>query len=374
MKIHLVAGARPNFMKIAPLHKALSGRPDRFTPVFVHTGQHYDAAMSDAFLRDLGLPDPDISLGVGSGSHAVQTSKIMTAYEQAVLKDRPDLVMVVGDVNSTIACALVATKLVIPVAHVEAGLRSFDRAMPEEINRVLTDHLSDLLFTTCEDGNVNLKKEGIPDSKIHLVGNMMIESIIQCMPRIEASDAVSRLGLKPGEYGLLTLHRPSNVDDEAMLKEILGAVMEISKRIPVVFPAHPRTQKQMKTFGIDPSSTSGGLRVTEPMGYLDFLALQKTARLVLTDSGGVQEETTFFGVPCLTLRENTERPITVAEGTNRLVPLNHQAIREAAEEALDGKSRPGRVPALWDDGVAGRIVTVLDRCAPTDSARLHGTH
>lgn len=360
MKIHLIAGARPNFMKIAPLHKALSANPDRFTPVFVHTGQHYDAAMSDAFLRDLGLPNPDIALGVGSGSHAVQTSKIMIAYEQAVLKDRPDLVMVVGDVNSTIACALVATKLCIPVAHVEAGLRSFDRAMPEEINRVLTDHLSDLLFTTCEDGNVNLKNEGIPDSKIHLVGNLMIESIIQCMPKIEASDAVSRLGLKAGEYGLLTLHRPSNVDDEAMLKEILGAVMEISKRIPIVFPAHPRTQKQMKAFGIDPASTSGGLRVTEPMGYLDFLALQKTARLVLTDSGGVQEETTFFGVPCLTLRENTERPITVREGTNRLVPLKREAIMDIFLNIFYRNDHPRDGLKYWDNKVGSRILEVID--------------
>lgn len=359
MKIHLIAGARPNFMKIAPLHKALSAHPDRFNPVFVHTGQHYDAAMSDAFLRDLGLPNPDISLGVGSGSHAVQTSKIMIAYEQAVLNDRPDLVMVVGDVNSTIACALVSVKLGIPVAHVEAGLRSFDRAMPEEINRVLTDHLSDLLFTTCEDGNVNLRNEGIPDSKIHLVGNLMIESIIQCMPKIEASDAVSRLGLKVGEYGLLTLHRPSNVDDEAMLKEILSAVMEIAKKIPIVFPAHPRTQKQMKAFGIDPSTTAGGLRVTEPMGYLDFLALQKTSKIVLTDSGGVQEETTFFGVPCLTLRENTERPITVREGTNRLVPLKRVDILQAAMDRLDIGARSRSALVYWDEKVSGRIMIEL---------------
>jgi UDP-N-acetylglucosamine 2-epimerase (non-hydrolysing) len=361
MKIHLIAGARPNFMKIAPLHKALSGRADRFTPVFVHTGQHYDVRMSDAFLRDLGLPAPDISLGVGSGSHAVQTSKIMIAYEQAVLAEKPDLVMVVGDVNSTIACALVATKLGIRVAHVEAGLRSFDRAMPEEINRILTDHLSDLLFTTCEDGNENLGREGIDGSKIHLVGNLMIESIIQCMPRIESSGAAGRLNLKSVPYGLLTLHRPSNVDDPAMLAEILGAVNEISSDLPVVFPAHPRTQKQMKEFGLSAATGAGRLILTEPMGYLDFLSLQKGARLVLTDSGGVQEETTFFGVPCLTLRENTERPITVREGTNRLVPLNRGAIIAAAAEVLDKGARVhGKAPKFWDDGVAARILGVLE--------------
>jgi UDP-N-acetylglucosamine 2-epimerase (non-hydrolysing) len=348
-------------MKIAPLYQALSGKPDRFAPVFVHTGQHYDARMSDAFLRDLGLPSPDISLGVGSGSHAVQTSKIMIAYEQAVFADRPDWVLVVGDVNSTIACALVATKLGIRVAHVEAGLRSFDRAMPEEVNRVLTDHLSDLLFTTCEDGNENLRREGIGESKVHFVGNLMIESIIRCMPKIEASDAVGRLGMEPGRFGLLTLHRPSNVDDEATLREILGAVLEVSASLPVVFPAHPRTQKQMKAFGIDAGPSAAGLRVVEPLGYLDFLALQKAAKLVLTDSGGVQEETTFFGVPCLTLRENTERPITVREGTNRLVPLNRKAIVSAAAGALE-RGVSGRRGALkfWDDRVAARIAGVIE--------------
>jgi UDP-N-acetylglucosamine 2-epimerase (non-hydrolysing) len=363
MKIHLVAGARPNFMKIAPLHRALSGRPDRFRPVFVHTGQHYDANMSGAFLRDLGLPAPDVSLGVGSGSHAVQTARIMTAFEEAVMKDRPDLVMVVGDVNSTVACALVAVKLLIPVAHVEAGLRSRDRSMPEEVNRVVTDHLSDLLFTTCADGGANLAAEGIAASKVHFVGNLMIESILHCMPRILASDAPDRLGLAPGGYALLTLHRPSNVDDPAVFRGIMGAVLEVAERIPVVFPAHPRTAGRMREFGMAAGGEGPGrgVRVVEPMGYLDFLRLQKDAKFTLTDSGGVQEETTFFGVPCLTLRENTERPVTVTEGTNRLAGLDPRAILRESLALLDGGRPSGRVPKFWDGGVAERIVGVLGR-------------
>jgi UDP-N-acetylglucosamine 2-epimerase (non-hydrolysing) len=359
--VHLIAGARPNFMKIAPLYRKMKSLPERFRPVFVHTGQHYDANMSDAFLRDLGLPEPDIALGVGSASHAVQTAKIMTVFEKAVLKDKPDLVMVVGDVNSTIACALVASKLSIPIAHVEAGLRSFDRTMPEEINRMLTDHLSDFLFTTCEDGNNNLIREGINPSKIHFVGNTMIESIIACMPRIEASKALEQNRLKPGGYALLTLHRPSNVDEESAFLGIMGAVRKIAERIPVVFPAHPRTQKRMREFGILAESDNHGLIVTEPMGYFDFLSLQKHAKFVLTDSGGVQEETTFFKVPCLTLRDNTERPITISQGTNRLVGIAGEKILEAGSKLLDGETVGGRLPKWWDEGVADRILEVLVR-------------
>ncbi len=362
MKVILVAGARPNFMKVAPILKRLRAHPADFLPVFVHTGQHYDADMSEVFLADLGLPQPDYYLGVGSGSHAEQTAGVMKAFEQVALAERPDLVIVVGDVNSTLAAALVAAKLCVPVAHVEAGLRSFDRSMPEEINRILTDHLCDLLFTTCEDANTNLRAEGIPEDKIHFVGNTMVESLLTWRAQAERSTIGRRLGVEPGHYCLVTLHRPSNVDEPERLKGLFRALQRIAAQIPVVFPAHPRTQNRLREFGLwQPGAEVGQLMILDPLGYIDFLWLESHARLVVTDSGGVQEETTILGVPCLTVRENTERPITIAMGTNVLVGTDPERLVGEAERVLAGRGKSGSIPPLWDAEVSARIVAVLQQ-------------
>jgi UDP-N-acetylglucosamine 2-epimerase (non-hydrolysing) len=315
LKILAVVGARPNFMKVAPLIWEAQRRGG-IAVRLVHTGQHYDEKMSQLFFDELRLPRPDVNLEVGSGSHAVQTAEVMKRFEPVVIAEKPDLVLVVGDVNSTIACALTAVKLLVPVAHVEAGLRSFDRTMPEEINRVLTDAISDWLFVTEPSGLDNLRKEGVPAERVFFVGNVMMDTLVTCRPRVDASRVLERIGVQPGRYAVLTLHRPANVDDPATLGRLMGAVERLQREVPFVFPVHPRTERTMRPY------REGGalpnLIFSEPLGYLDFMKLLSQARLVLTDSGGVQEETTFLGVPCLTMRENTERPVTVTEGTNRL--------------------------------------------------------
>ncbi len=358
-RIFLVAGARPNFMKIAPIMAEMRKYPDRIQPVFIHTGQHYDDQMSKVFLEELEVPEPDVYLGVGSGSHARQTAGVMAAFEKVALEEKPDLIVVVGDVNSTLACTLVAAKLWIPVAHVEAGLRSNDRTMPEEINRVVTDQLADILFTICRDADANLKHEGIPEEKIHFVGNVMIESLLNYQSKVDASSILEKLELKKGKYVLTTLHRPSNVDNKKMFTEIMDALNRIQQDILVVFPAHPRTQKQINTFGFE--NRNHRLILTPPFGYFDFLKLEKNACFVLTDSGGVQEETTFFGVPCLTIRENTERPITITEGTNILVGNKSEAIISESMNILGGKKKSGKIPQFWDDEVSRRIVEVIQK-------------
>jgi UDP-N-acetylglucosamine 2-epimerase (non-hydrolysing) len=351
--VHVI-GARPNYMKIAPLIEALRAFP--FRQVLVNTGQHYDDMMARAFVRDLALPTPDYDLDVGSASHAVQTAKVMIAFEQVCLTERPDLVVVVGDVNSTLAASLVAAKLLIPVAHVEAGLRSNDRTMPEEINRIVTDRLSDVLLTPSADGNENLIAEGVPADKIHLVGNIMIDSLLRQV-KLATFDRVSgRVPVEQGRYAVLTLHRPSNVDEEEVFQRILAAIRAIAEEMPIVFPVHPRTRQRMREFGVD-----GDLRnviLTDPLGYIDFLSLTSHARLILTDSGGLQEESTALGIPCLTLRENTERPITVTNGTNQVVGTQTQAILDGFRRALSD-TRPASPPDLWDGHAAERIARVL---------------
>jgi UDP-N-acetylglucosamine 2-epimerase (non-hydrolysing) len=352
-----VVGARPNFMKIAPVFLELQRRG--LPRMLVHTGQHYDASMSDVFLKQLGIPQPDRFLGVGSGSHAEQTARVMVAFEQVCLERETGLVVVGGDVNSTLACALVAAKLEIPVAHVEAGLRSFDRSMPEEINRVLTDHVSELLFTTERTGNENLLNEGIPPEWTHLVGNCMIDSLRFHLDAALANRPWGRFGVKPGSYGLVTLHRPAAVDDPVSLEEFRGALREIGAELPLLFPVHPRTRQRMED-----GARGGGwepVRLMEPLGYLDFLGLMAEARLVLTDSGGIQEETTALGVPCVTMRDNTERPITVEMGTNRVAGTKRETIVAAALEALSEPGRGGRVPPLWDGSAAVRAADVLEK-------------
>jgi len=358
VKVLLVAGARPNFMKIAPLVAALSEH-DAFTPWLLHTGQHYDEEMSRVFFDELGIPRPDEDLGVGSASHAVQTAQIMTRFEPVLLRERPALVVVVGDVNSTVACALTAVKLGIPTAHVEAGLRSFDRTMPEEVNRVLTDAISDLLFVSEPAGMANLEREGVA-GEAHLVGNVMIDTLLEHEAQARARQAPERLGVEPGEYVLLTLHRPANVDDPSVLGGILDALEEIGRDRPVLFPAHPRTRAAFASGGLDGRvKVMKGLRILDPLGYLDFMGLLSDSMAVLTDSGGIQEETTVLGVPCLTLRDNTERPITIDEGTNTLVGRDPRAILRAFAEIGSGGGRTGRRPDLWDGQAARRIVGIL---------------
>ena len=361
MKILNVVGARPNLMKVAPLMEAFASRPG-IEALLIHTGQHYDANMSDLFFRQLGIPEPDLNLGVGSASHAVQTAEIMKGFEGVVLAQSPDAVLVVGDVNSTIACGLVAVKLGVALVHVEAGLRSFDRGMPEEINRVLTDAISDLLFCTEASGVENLRREGISAEKIHLVGNVMIDTLMKHRARAEASPILDQLGLEAGRYAVLTLHRPSNVDDPATLTGILGALEVVAREMPLVFPAHPRTREKLRAFGFE-GRLSGlpGLRLIDPAGYLDFLKLMASARLVLTDSGGIQEETTILGIPCLTLRDNTERPVTVELGTNQLVGRDPARILAAYRKVVAGGKPPSRLPPGWDGRAAGRIVDVIER-------------
>ncbi len=366
----LVAGARPNFMKVAPLLREFRKRPG-FRPCLVHTGQHYDARMSEAFFRDLGLPEPDVHLGVGSGSHAAQTAGVLAAIEPVLLDFRPHVTVVVGDVNSTLAAALASVKIGIPVAHVEAGLRSFDPTMPEEINRVLTDRISRWLFTTEPSGEENLLREGVPRERIHFVGNVMIDTLRAHVDRARQRDIRSPLGIPDGPYGVLTLHRPANVDDPERLRTLFAALEKLHRDCPLVFPVHPRTRGVIeRQLGGRPPR----LLVCEPLGYLDFLALLAGACLVLTDSGGIQEETTVLGVPCLTLRNNTERPVTLTHGTNRLVGADPDAILRVAREALapaeagwrtgpaaPDAGRAGGGPPLWDGRAAGRIVEVLER-------------
>jgi UDP-N-acetylglucosamine 2-epimerase (non-hydrolysing) len=361
MRVVNVVGARPNFMKIAPITRAMKTCPEMY-PLLVHTGQHYDFEMSQIFFRDLELPKPDFHLDVGSGSHAVQTAKVMMAFENVLEREKPDLVLVVGDVNSTLGCALVASKLCIPVAHIEAGLRSFDKTMPEEVNRILTDQLSDLLFVSSPEAVENLLREGIAKEKIHSVGNVMIDSLCLCKEKALASDARTRLGFEGEPYVLLTLHRPSNVDDPTILRNILRSIHQISRRARVLFPVHPRTAAQVRRL-FDPESgpNSNGIVFTSPLGRIDFLNLLLGASLVMTDSGGIQEETTFLQIPCLTLRANTERPITVTSGTNRLVGTDPDKILQSAIEALSGEWKRGEVPKLWDGHAAERIVEVLRR-------------
>jgi len=362
LKVINVVGARPNFMKVAPVVEAMGRRAGEFTPLVVHTGQHYDARMSDAFFRDLGLPEPDVYLGVGSGSHAQQTAAVMQLFEPVVLHEKPDWVLVVGDVNSTLACALVCAKLLVPVAHVEAGLRSRDRAMPEEINRLLTDQLADLLLTPSADADRNLLDEGVPAERIKLVGNVMIDSLLKHLELSRASRVRETLGVAGEPYAVVTLHRPSNVDDPETLRGIVSALERVGARLPVVFPAHPRTRKMLAEFGLlEDVERAGYLRLVEPLGYLDFLRLYSGASLVLTDSGGIQEETTALGIPCLTLRENTERPVTVELGTNQIVGTDPERILSAALVALESArtDEPPRVPPLWDGKTADRILDAL---------------
>jgi UDP-N-acetylglucosamine 2-epimerase (non-hydrolysing) len=358
MRILHVVGARPNFMKIAPVMKAIARR-GLGTQKLVHTGQHYDVAMSDVFFTDLGMPVPDIHLGVGSGSHAEQTAKVMVGFERVCQEERPDLVVVAGDVNSTMACAIDCAKLRIPCAHVEAGLRSFDLDMPEEVNRIITDRICDLLLTPSADGDENLRKEGTPEERIFRVGNVMIDTLREHLPRARQTGAIARLGVRPGEYAVLTLHRPSNVDDRAVLTGLLDAIETIQRDLPVVFPAHPRTLKRFAEFGVDPAARMRGLKLCEPLGYLDFLGVTSQAKLVLTDSGGLQEESTALGIPCLTLRENTERPVTISEGTNTLVGTDPARVVAVARDALAGRGKAGRIPALWDGQASDRIAEVF---------------
>ncbi len=406
MKIMTIVGARPNFMKAAPIIAAINehnrtvakaGTGDRseatieLQHVLVHTGQHYDEIMSGSFFSDLALPKPDVHLGIGSGTHAAQTAEIMKKYEEIVLAERPDVVIVVGDVNSTVACALVTSKVSFDsvgtrplIAHVEAGLRSFDRTMPEEINRVVTDHISDLLFVTEESGLTNLNKEGVPGENVHFVGNTMIDSLLAFQGKADSSTKLEELGLradsgqkgaeaKISRYALLTLHRPANVDNRESLDNILAGLRDLAKDCPIIFPVHPRTQKRIKEFGIDldsygadqsgsrlPRGMRSGIHLTSPLGYLDFLCLMKNAWMVVTDSGGIQEETTCLGIPCVTVRENTERPVTVEKGTNIIAGTSRDGIRAAIQTQLHRKTG-ATIPAHWDGRAATRIVEVLVR-------------
>src|SRR5216684_6890413 len=370
LKIVNIVGARPNLVKIAPLMREMRKHLD-LSPVLVHTGQHYDEKLSDVFFRQMGIPAPDVNLEVGSGSHAWQTGEILKNIEPVLIQQKPDLVLVVGDVNSTIAVSLAAVKMGIPVAHVEAGLRSFDRAMPEEINRILTDAISSYLFVTEEDAIANLLKEGRPRSAIFLVGNVMIDALRQFLPIAQQSKIGEELGLLDGQtfapFAVLTLHRPSNVDSPETLEKLLGAIDAVAEELPVIFPVHPRTQQRLNDSG---AKHHPRLRLIPPVGYLDFLCLLSRARLVLTDSGGIQEETTALGVPCLTLRENTERPVTLTEGTNQIVGQDPVRIVTAAREVLTGKPQAGRVPRFWDGHAADRIIAVLLREVPQGSERL----
>ena len=354
----LVVGARPNFMKIAPIHAELARRG--VSQILLHTGQHYDENMSKVFFDDLGMPQPDIYLGIGSGSHATQTAKVMVEFEKVCKEHKPSMVIVVGDVNSTVACSMVCAKEWIPCAHVEAGLRSFDREMPEEINRLITDAIADFLLTPSPDGDENLRKEGVAEERIKRVGNVMIDSLFNNLERAKASTIHSDLGVEKGNYGVLTLHRPSNVDDKEAFEGILTALEQIGDRIPLVFPLHPRTKNRAEQFGLTKRLEAiPNIVLTGPAGYLDFVALMAESKLVLTDSGGLQEETTALGIPCLTLRENTERPITVTEGTNTIVGNDPQIILDAANDVLDNGGKAGRIPDLWDGKTAERIADIV---------------
>ncbi len=358
--LHLVAGARPNFMKIAPIVRALQAQPESFEYRIVHTGQHYDREMSDVFFEELGIPKPDFHLDAGGGSHATQTAKIMVAYEAICERERPDCVVVVGDVNSTLACSIVAKKLHVPVAHVEAGLRSGDLRMPEEINRLVTDSISDWFFVTEPAGRDNLLREGKPEDRVFFVGHVMVDNLFYQRDRLRAADRSGfeseALKKRIGRYGVVTMHRPSNVDSREALAGIVGALKRISTKLPLVFPVHPRTRANLEKFGLD---LGADVTLTKPLSYMEFLNLWQDAGLILTDSGGLQEETTALGIACLTLRENTERPVTVDEGTNTVVGVDPAAIVAAAEAVLSGHGKTGRRPQLWDGRAAERIVATL---------------
>ncbi len=357
--VHVIAAARPNFMKVAPLIHALN-RTDWAKPVLVHTGQHYDRNMSDAILEDLQIPSPDFHLGVGSGSHAEQTGNVMIEYEKVCMEHRPDAIVVVGDVNSTAACAMVGAKLWIPVVHLEAGLRSGDRRMPEEINRLVTDAIADMLWTPSADADENLGNEGVPANRIELIGNIMIDSFEMLREKIEASDARSELGLEDGKYALVTLHRPSNVDARETLEPIVEALVEVGKRMPLLFVAHPRTIKGLEAFDLkDRLTTAQGVSLSEPLPYIRFMNLVTGAHLVITDSGGLQEETTYLDIPCLTMRENTERPITITQGTNKLVDATNLIAN--VDDVLNGNWASGVCPPLWDGKTAERAAESLRR-------------
>jgi UDP-N-acetylglucosamine 2-epimerase (non-hydrolysing) len=358
IRVLAVAGARPNFMKIAPLMHEFKARSGRFDPILVHTGQHYDKAMSDSFFRDLGIPEPDVNLGVGSGSHAVQTAQVLIKIEELLIERRPHVVLVVGDVNSTLAATLAAIKLHIPVAHVEAGLRSWDREMPEELNRILTDSVSQWLFTTEAVAAENLAREGVSEEKVHFVGNVMIDTLMTHREQAQKLGTARRLGLESKKYVVLTLHRPSNVDSPEQLRRLFEVLGKLNQELPVVFPAHPRTTKAIEQHlgGFKPD-----LHMTGPLGYLDFLSLMTDAQMVLTDSGGIQEETTALGVPCLTLRDSTERPVTVSEGTNTIVGTDPSEIEKAIEKLRAFPVTKQRQPALWDGNAAARIVDILEK-------------
>ncbi|MBD3338792.1 MAG: UDP-N-acetylglucosamine 2-epimerase (non-hydrolyzing) [Candidatus Lokiarchaeota archaeon] len=355
--IYLIAGARPNFMKIAPLIKKLEVNDLPYK--LIHTGQHYDYNMSKIFFDDLGIPEPDIHLNVGSASHAVQTAQIMIKFEKVILTERPSLIVVVGDVNSTLACALVAKKLHISVAHVEAGLRSYDRRMPEEINRVLTDQLSELLFTSEPSGRRNLLKEGISETKIHFVGNIMIDTLVSNLEKSKNLKTYDQYGLEKGSYALITLHRPSNVDDKKSLEKLIGIINYIQSKTKVFFPMHPRTRNRVSQFGLDDILVGKNMIITEPIGYLEFLDLMAHARFILTDSGGIQEEASYLKVPVLTLRENTERPVTIEKGTNTIVGKDFNKITELVDSILAGTYKIGSEIEKWDGNTAERIVHIL---------------
>jgi UDP-N-acetylglucosamine 2-epimerase (non-hydrolysing) len=357
-RIILVGGARPNFMKIAPIYREMKNHLNDFEPILVHTGQHYDTNMSDMFFRDLELPAPDVYLGIGSGSHAEQTAGVMLAFEKVCLANAPDLVIVVGDVNSTMACAIAAVKLNIPVVHVEAGLRSGDRSMPEEINRLITDSISDLLFTPSVEADENLLKEGCAAERIYRVGNIMVDSLEFIRPKVEYANTCGRLGINPKTYGLVTLHRPSNVDIKEVMEQIIIIFRKVSESMGIIFPLHPRTRKNLETFKLLAAlDDNAGITVLNPLGYIDFMNLMMNTKFVITDSGGIQEETTYLGIPCLTLRPNTERPITITEGTNELVTLDNLEFKMM--DAYSGRWKRGRIPELWDGMTALRIVDII---------------
>ncbi len=358
-KIVLVVGARPNFMKAAPLIRELQRQPRAFDTVLIHTGQHYDHNLSQLFFEQLKMPEPAIYLGVGSGSHAHQTARIMVELEKELIELNPDLVIVFGDVNSTLAGALVSAKLCVRLAHVEAGLRSFDNTMPEEINRIVTDRLSDYLFVTEDAGLVNLRKEGVPDSRVFFTGNIMIDTLIDHLEAARKSTVLDELSLEPQGYAAMTMHRPANVDDQEVLTRLMNCAAQISERIPVVFPCHPRTAKRLEQFGLSEGKMPRAFRTIKPLGYLDFLKLQAESKIVLTDSGGIQEETTYLGIPCITLRTTTELVSTVEEGTNTLCGSDPEKIMSVVNDVLNGKRVEGRVPRFWDGGTARRIVEVL---------------
>ncbi len=368
-RIFLVAGARPNFMKIAPLWHAMSRRKDHFETQIVHTGQHYDYVMSEVFFENLMLPKPDFFLEAGSGMHGYQTAQVLIRFEELLVKHPPDMVIVVGDVNSTIASTLASVKLSIPVAHVEAGLRSFDMNMPEEINRVLTDRISTLLLVSEPSGLKNLSAEGLDSKGVHLVGNLMIDSVKNNLQKIRACDTTKKMGLQGQKFGLVTLHRPSNVDTEASLRKSLEILREGASRSKLIFPSHPRTAKNISTFGLKEEFESlQNLKIIEPVGYYDFMNLMTNSSLVLTDSGGIQEETTWLGIPCITLRDNTERPLTVDEGTNHITGLDISKVRKALDWAESFKASDYTAPKLWDGAAADRIVNVIDDFFKTSGA------